>query len=259
MIEELLDRPIAYHRIFVPIAGVAGAIMLSQALYWSKRTTDPNGWFYKTREEWEDETGLGRSSQELARQKLVESGVMEERLWGVPAKLHFRVNFKTLSSLLESGQLVGGKAANLIAGKQPTNTETTTDINIIKKLDNSPTPISLLGNNLDSQPSEISSHNSIVQLTDLEMWEMATEFNIPLWVIKEVDKSFWEYIEEPKNRKKYKTSYKTIRRWVQMALTKGSYRENNEVEKMQLQSQHPDRVKEYQAMKEFARKEKIIE
>src|ERR1035437_7564108 len=163
MLEELLDRPIAYHRIFVPIAGVAGAIMLSQALYWSKRTTNADGWFWKTREEWEDETGLGRSSQELARQKLVESGVMEERLWGVPAKLHFRVNFKTLSSLLESDQPVGGKAANLIAGKQPTNTETTTDINIIEKINNS-SSTSLLGENNKLTKGSLF---SIVPLTDL--------------------------------------------------------------------------------------------
>jgi hypothetical protein len=104
-----------------------------------------------------------------------------------------------------------------------------------------------------------SSHSALLPLTDLERWEMATELNVPLWVVKEVDKNFWEYIEEPKNRKKYKTSYKTIRKWIQMGLSKGSYSNNNEVEVMLLQSQHPDAIREIEELKEYARKEKIVE
>ncbi len=38
---DLLDRPIAFYRVFVMITGsVTGALMLSQAVYWSKRTDD---------------------------------------------------------------------------------------------------------------------------------------------------------------------------------------------------------------------------
>ena len=254
MIEELLDRPIAYHRIFVHIAGVAGAILLSQALYWSKRTSDPNGWFYKTREEWEDETGLGRSAQELARQKLIEAGVMEERLWGIPATMHFKVNIKALELMLERYQQVGRKPANLIAGNQQTNTENTTDINIIKNNNKEPIVISIVE---DSSLQD--SKHAIVPLTALEQWQMATELNVPLWVVKEVTSSFFEYIEELKNKKKYKTSYKTIRKWIQMGLSKGSYSYNNEVEVMLLQSQHPDSLRELEELKEYARKEKIVE
>ena len=49
---DLLDRPIAFHRVFVTITGsLAAGVMLSQALYWSRRTKDPEGWFYKTQPE----------------------------------------------------------------------------------------------------------------------------------------------------------------------------------------------------------------
>ncbi len=42
---ELLDRPIAFHRPFVELGlGVTGALFLSQALYWSRRTNS-SGYF----------------------------------------------------------------------------------------------------------------------------------------------------------------------------------------------------------------------
>ena len=68
---EILDRPISYHRCFAQITGsVAAGVMLSQLIYWSKRTSDPEKWFYKTQKEWQEETGLTRTEQENARKKL---------------------------------------------------------------------------------------------------------------------------------------------------------------------------------------------
>ena len=35
------------------------ALLLSQIIYWSSRTNDPDGWFYKSAKEWEEElTGM---------------------------------------------------------------------------------------------------------------------------------------------------------------------------------------------------------
>jgi len=96
-LKKLLDRPIAFHRPFVKITGsVNGALMLSQAFYWANRTNDPDGWFYKTQQEWEEETGLTRREQDGARAKLRSVGVIEEKLVGVPARLYYRVNMKAL-------------------------------------------------------------------------------------------------------------------------------------------------------------------
>lgn len=36
------------------------AVLLNQILYWSDRTTNPNGWFYKSYDEWTDELGLSK-------------------------------------------------------------------------------------------------------------------------------------------------------------------------------------------------------
>lgn len=76
--------------------------MLSQAVYWSKRTNEKHGWFYKTQEEWEEETGLTRREQETARRRLKEIGVLQEKYQGVPRKVYFRICAKALSASLTS-------------------------------------------------------------------------------------------------------------------------------------------------------------
>jgi hypothetical protein len=117
---ELFDRPIAFHRVLVTITGsVNAALMLSQAIYWSRRTRDPQRWFYKTIEAWEAETGLTRREQETARKKL--KPWLQTALRGVPATLHFRVNE---SSLAESAKLVWQKAPSLLGGNEQTISET---------------------------------------------------------------------------------------------------------------------------------------
>jgi hypothetical protein len=138
----VLDRPIAFHRVFVKLTGsVTAALMLSQAMYWSKRVnSNDEGWFYKTREQWEEETGLTRYEQETARKALRRFSFWKEDLRGVPAQLHYRVDITALSTellllpgsrssarkpyeiarLLETSQLDGGQATNKKAGSQPT-------------------------------------------------------------------------------------------------------------------------------------------
>jgi len=121
----LLDRPIAFHRCFVePTGSVAAALMLSQALYWQQRTKDPEGWWFKTRDEWQEETGLGRREQETARAKLRKLGVMREDLRGVPAQLWYMVDENRLLEVLaESAQKavpVGRNPPNWKGGIRPT-------------------------------------------------------------------------------------------------------------------------------------------
>lgn len=119
---EYLDRPIAFQRAYVSITGsITAALMLSQAVYWSTRTTDPDGWFFKTQVEWEEETGMTRTEQETARRKLENLGLMSEDKRGVPCRVHYRVeNIKLLDLLKLRYKLVCGKPANWIAGKPQT-------------------------------------------------------------------------------------------------------------------------------------------
>lgn len=94
----LPDRPIAFNRNFVRLGiGVTGALFLSQALYWSKRTKDPEKWFYKTIEQWQEETGLTREEQLSIKKKLTSLGFLEIKKKGVPATNHFKVDQYLLS------------------------------------------------------------------------------------------------------------------------------------------------------------------
>lgn len=46
-------------RVFISLTGDhISALLLSQIIYWSERTNDPEGWFHKTADEWLDEIGI---------------------------------------------------------------------------------------------------------------------------------------------------------------------------------------------------------
>lgn len=141
LIDAMNDRPIAFNRHYVSLGcGINGALMLSQMVYWSKRTKDKNGYFYKTQDDWEQETGLTRREQETARKRLRELGFVSEHKHGVPCKVHFRVEHDNLymalvrfsqnsqSSMAEYAKLECTDAPNSDVGISQTNTENTTEI-----------------------------------------------------------------------------------------------------------------------------------
>jgi hypothetical protein len=100
-ITQLLDRPIAYHKVFVTLTGsVKAAIMLSQAMYWQPRAKQSDGWWYKSAEEWEEETGLTRREQEQARKDC--SLFLLCKLKGTPATLFWKVDEDALQEALFS-------------------------------------------------------------------------------------------------------------------------------------------------------------
>lgn len=78
------------------------ALFLSQIWYWSSRTKDKDGWFYKTQEDWEKELGIKSREQKRIRECLTSLGVLEEKLRGLPRKLYFRLNKSTLYELLKA-------------------------------------------------------------------------------------------------------------------------------------------------------------
>lgn len=101
-LKAVFDRPVAFHRCFVEVTGgVLPALMLSQAYYWSNRTSDPDGWFWKTQEQWETETGLGRTEVMTARRQLRATSFWQEELRGAPPKMYFRIDQEKLLAALQ--------------------------------------------------------------------------------------------------------------------------------------------------------------
>lgn len=100
---EILGRPIAFYRFYATIAGSASAgLFLSQAMYWDLRTNDPQGWFYKTYEQWTSETALNRYELDKIRHHLTTINILETQLKGSPARLYYRINHKVLNNFLDA-------------------------------------------------------------------------------------------------------------------------------------------------------------
>ena len=90
---EVFDIPVSFHRCLVPVTGgITSALMLSQAI-WTTHALEPaaEGWFMRSQEEWTEETGLSRWEQETARRALRRAGLLEDRRFGMPARLWFRI------------------------------------------------------------------------------------------------------------------------------------------------------------------------
>lgn len=104
IIWPLLGRHIAFHRRLVDLtASVKAALLLSQTIYWTRHGRDiarTGGWFLKTTEQWEMETGLSVKEQITARAVLCDLALLDERRLGMPAKLHFRLCVDQLGALL---------------------------------------------------------------------------------------------------------------------------------------------------------------
>lgn len=171
---SVFDRPIAFNRGFVNLGcGITGALLLSQAVYWSKRTTNNDGWFYKTAGEWEEETGLSRREQETARRKLRECGVLLELKKGLPCKTYFCIDFPILFQLCgfshtrmnESDKPCATNETNrcgvMCESSTETTTETTTDIKTAAKAAKKLTKAELLVQKVRSEPNHYPALNCI--------------------------------------------------------------------------------------------------
>jgi len=133
-------------RLFIDITlDIKSALLLSQLIYWSDRTTDGNGWIYKSHKDWQTELGLNRYFLDKARDRLIQLGLIEVKIKkanGSPT-MHFRVKAdalgKTLNSLLRATEPDKTKCRNLANGNDrvwqnkmskfsKSLTETTTEI-----------------------------------------------------------------------------------------------------------------------------------
>jgi hypothetical protein len=105
-LKALLDGDyITYFPSLTPLCGShKAAALLSVAVIWTRNWLrhhpERDGWFWKTRAEWQRETGLSRHEQESARRALVAAGLIQEARRGMPARLHFRVDLDRLAARL---------------------------------------------------------------------------------------------------------------------------------------------------------------
>lgn len=116
------------------------ALFLSQVIYWSSRTDDPEGWFYKSAKEWEEELSISDYQLARATKKLAEAGLETKlrKIMGAPTQ-HYRIDQETflkwISEKLGNGipkdSEMDFEESRRSISKFPSNplTETTAEIN----------------------------------------------------------------------------------------------------------------------------------
>lgn len=99
---KLIGKPVTYYPNFCHAFGedVRCALFLSNFYYWEGKQHDEEGWIYKSQAEIKKETGLNRYSQDIARKKLRELGMLEEKLLGKPPIMHYRFNWTKMNEVL---------------------------------------------------------------------------------------------------------------------------------------------------------------
>jgi hypothetical protein len=105
VLAPLSQRYILVYPVLQGITGSAkSALMLSQMLFWTRTYLvdhpERGGWFWHTQHDWHVATGLSRHEQDHARRALLATGFVTERLAGVPARLHFRVDLEALGGAI---------------------------------------------------------------------------------------------------------------------------------------------------------------
>lgn len=149
-IKRLLKYPIVFHRVFSEVGGgVTAGLLLSQLFYLASEHADEDGWFYHSAKYMMDETTLTRTEFDNARKKLKERGLVEEQLRGMPAQLHWRVDFDRL--------------ANLIAGNPQTEVQETRKLRSVK-------PANKDGGNPQSLTEHPTEQNKAKDVNPLDRW-----------------------------------------------------------------------------------------
>lgn len=197
LLEKVMEKPIAFHRIFKTITGnTNAALFLSRAWYWSnnKKAVERNGWFYKAADEWEYEIGLTRREQETARQKCRELGVIEEHIWKVyevkdgkkygHGTLHFRVNKKRVFELIENIPSFD-KPSKLVDSTNHRNYVDSTNKGIyLNKLNTNKPTTKKIGGDLKTWKDTPQANHAYFQtcMNELGLPEPTTQREIEAWV-----------------------------------------------------------------------------
>lgn len=118
-LERLLagQRGIFIHRAFIDTFGLTTAAFLDQAIYWTPRSDADDGWFWKSRDEWKQETGLSRREQETARASLRSAALLrEESRGGTDRTLYFRIDLDAVAELLLNSEAVPAEGSHVTDG-----------------------------------------------------------------------------------------------------------------------------------------------
>ncbi|MFZ3032235.1 MAG: hypothetical protein WA082_04320 [Candidatus Moraniibacteriota bacterium] len=101
VLKAMFQRVVAYTPVIAKATGsVKLTVLWNQIYYWCDKTTDPEGWVYKSQEDLFDETGLTRKAVDTARALGKKLGIMETMVKGTPPTVHYRVDIDRMVELI---------------------------------------------------------------------------------------------------------------------------------------------------------------
>jgi hypothetical protein len=118
---------IAVPRLLIKVMNdsLGGGVFLSQLIYWSDKGSDKNGWFYKTYDEWEEETTLSKYKIRKYTEELTKIGILETKIKkanGAPT-VHYRLQITALIEWIVKNLTMESEVAS--QSLTETTTETT--------------------------------------------------------------------------------------------------------------------------------------
>lgn len=104
------------NKILIKAVGTDAAIMLgelcSEYNYWEQKEELTDGdWFYSTRENIEDNTGLSEHKQRIAINKLLQLELIETKRMGIPCKTYYKLNENNILNCYNETQKKALKSA----------------------------------------------------------------------------------------------------------------------------------------------------
>jgi len=112
------DRAIPYYPVLAKaLKSTTTALFIRQCIYWSERTKDPEGWFWKSYEEWFEETGFTSDQVRLARKRAKNKGLLEDDHRRKEHKIYYRVDVEAVINLIASYLKAHGQTQSTTWGK----------------------------------------------------------------------------------------------------------------------------------------------
>ena len=104
LVKELLTSSNYWtlNKTIVKIFGIETAFLLTNLAEAETMMSDKDGWFYQTSETLEEFTSLSRYKQDKAIDELVEAGVLQKDVRGIPAKRYFKLDYEALANKIAS-------------------------------------------------------------------------------------------------------------------------------------------------------------
>jgi len=108
----------------VKLFGIKTAFLLTNLAEAESMMSDDDGWFYQTSEKLEEISTLSRYKQDKSIDELIDAGILEKDVRGIPAKRYFRLDYKALANKIVNNSQTSVKKDNkLDSEKLTTNKE----------------------------------------------------------------------------------------------------------------------------------------